>query len=115
MNFDKIQLSSTASSLKILQQGSGSFTVPALPGAGSISGSATILHSYSSDNLLFQAAFDGATTNGVVIPWESNDGRTTAYGRIDSTALYLFCISSDASGGGSPSFVITYSYRILIP
>lgn len=115
VDFTKLRLSSTASSNKVLLSGTGSFSVAALAGAGETFSSATIPHGYSSDNLLFQVTTVGGGTDGVILPWQSNDGRVTQYARLDSTNLYIFCISSDASGLGSAGFTITYYYRILIP
>lgn len=115
IDFNKIQLSSNASSLKVLLQGSGSFAVPALAAAGNVVGSATIPHGFSSDNLLFQVATNGASTSGTILPWESNDGRNLQYARLDAINLYIYCISNDGSGLGAPGFTITYFYRILIP
>lgn len=118
IDYTKIQLSSDASSNKVLLEGTGSFNVAALGGAGETFGIATIPHGYGSDNLLHQTA---ATTNTAgtgsqpTLPWRSNDGRVTQYAYVDSTNLYIVCISSDSSGAGSPARTVTYFYRVLIP
>ena len=118
-DFTKIQLTSSASSLKILKEGAGTFVIPNLPGAGDTFGVATIAHGYTSDNLLTQASVysnsSGAVINPVVLPWSSNDGRVILYTRHDSTNLYIYGIHSDSGGSGFPSAVVSYSYRILIP
>lgn len=115
IDYTKIELSSAASSNKVLLDGFGTFNVPALVGAGNTFGSATVPHGINSDNLLFQVSTTGAGTDGVILPWASNDGRKLQYARLDSTNLYIFCISSDASGLGASAFTVTYYYRILIP
>lgn len=114
-DFTKIQLSSSASSLKVLKQGSGTFTIPLLPGAGEKQATATIPHGYTSDNILFQVATTGGSTDGVILPWESNDGRVILYAQIDSTNLYIIGNDNDSGGTGQPARTITYYYRILIP
>lgn len=113
-----LQLSSDFSSNKIFKEGSGSFSVASLPGSGETYGSATIAHSFGSDNLIFQvgcstdAAGTGAKT---VLPWASPDGRVIMYARIDSSNLYIYCISSDSSGFGASARTVSYSYRVLVP
>lgn len=114
-DFTKIQLSSSASSNKLLKEGSGSITVAALGGAGETQTTATIPHGFATDILIPQVTTIGAGTDGVIIPWESNDGRFIQYLRIDSTNLYITIISSDTSGLGAPGFTATYYYRIIIP
>lgn len=119
VNFDKIQLSSSASSNKVLLQDVGNFTVPALPGAGETFGIATIPHAYGNDGLIAQVTVFGSTVGNLIdrttAPWQSNDGRKTVYASVDSSNLYIACISSDSSGLGNPSFVVQYTYRLLIP
>ncbi len=115
IDFSKLELSSSSSSNKILLQDSGSFNVPALPGAGNTFGSVTIPHSYKSDNLIFQVTTTGGTTDGVTLPWSSNDGRMFQYASVDSNNLYIYTISADASGLGAPGYTINYTYRVLVP
>ncbi len=114
-DFTKIQMSSSASSNKVIKEGSGSFNVPSLPGAGETFGFAAIAHTFIGDNLLWQVSTNGGPTDGVVLPWSSNDNRINMYARLDTTNLYIYCISSDSSGLGAPAFTINYFYRVLIP
>ena len=118
-DFTKIQLTSSASSLKILLQGTGTFTIPNLPGIGDVFGVATIPHGYTNDNLLFQASAysnsAGAVINPVVLPWSSSDNRVVLYTRLDSTNLYIYGIHSSSGVGGYATALVNYSYRILIP
>lgn len=115
VDYTKIQLSSVASSNKMVLQGGGSFTVPALPGAGDTFGIATVAHPYGSDGLIYQVSVSGVGIATTILPWQSNDGRRQAYVSVDSANLYIVCISSDASGLGNPSFNVQYTYRLLIP
>lgn len=114
-SLEKLQMSSLASSQKVLLQGSGSFVVPALGGAGNLFASAVIPHGYGDDNLIFQVATDSAAINGINLPWDSGDGRVAQYAQLDATNLEIFFLSSDASGFGAPSYTVNYAYRILIP
>ena len=114
-DYNKAQLFSTASSNKVLKEGSGSFDVAALGGAGETFGIATIPHGHSSDELIAQVSTNGGPSDGTVLPWSSNDGRIVQYAYIDSTNLYIVCISSDSSGFGAPARTISYYYRLLIP
>lgn len=115
IDFTKIQLSSIASSNKVLIEGTSNFSVPSLPGIGETFGVGTVAHNFGTDNLLFQVSTNGGPTDGAVLPWSSNDNRIIMYSRIDSVNLYTFCISSDSSGLGAPAFNIVYYYRVLIP
>lgn len=118
IDFTKIQLTSEASSNKLLIEGTGSFNVPVLPGAGETFGSATVAHNFGTSNLLFQVAINsptGVVIEETVLPWGSNDGRFFAYARIDTANLSIFAISSDTSGFGQPAFTVNYTYRVLVP
>lgn len=115
IDYQKIQLVSNASSNKVLLEGSGSFTLASLPGAGETTTTDPVPHGFSSDNLLFQVSCDGGPQDGTILPWESNDGRVILYASIDSTNLNVTGISSDLSGFGAPAYTITYYYRILVP
>lgn len=119
IDYTKIQLTSEASSNKVLIEGSSSFAVPPLPGAGEVFAFATIPHPFGSDNLLFQVAISSTTPGALiaetVIPWSSNDNRLISYLRLDSSNLYIFVISSDSGGLGAPAFTVNYSYRVLVP
>jgi hypothetical protein len=114
-DFTKIQMSSSASSNKVLIQGTNNFSVAALAGAGETFGVGSVAHNFGSDNLLYQVSTTGGPTDGAVLPWSSNDGRIMMYARVDTINLYVFCISSDSSGFGAPGFNIVYYYRVLIP
>lgn len=114
-DFTKAQMSSTQSSNKVFLSDSGTFTVPSLPGAGETFGIATIPHHFGSDALIPQVSTNGGPTSGVVLPWSSNDNRINQYAYVDSTNLYIVCLSSDSSGLGAPGFTISYFYRLLIP
>jgi len=117
MNFDFLQMSAISSSQKVYKEGSGSFTVPALSGAGETTGGATIPHEYGTKDLIWQvqASTDVAGTNSTVLPWTSNDGTVIMFARVDATYLVIVCISSDVSGFGAPARTVTYTYRLLVP
>lgn len=113
-NFNVVQMSSDSISLKIQKEGTASFTVPALAAPGNSSATATIPHGYSSNQLLFQVGANGASVDGVVLPWTSNDGRVTLYAYLDSTNLYIVGVNNIAAGT-APARNITAGYKILIP
>jgi hypothetical protein len=115
LDYTKIQMTTAASSNKVILQGNDVIHVPALGGAGEILGTTTIPHNAGTDYLLFQVGATGVFSYNVMVPWISNDGRVTLYAMIDSTNLYVCCISEDASGLGSPAFDVSFFYRILIP
>jgi hypothetical protein len=118
VNIQNIQMSSITSSNKVLLEGSGSYTVPNLPGAGDTSGSVTIAHNYGSDNLMVQvqATTDTAGTSGwAMLPWSSGDGRLIQYWSLDANNLYITTNHNDSSGFGYPASTVNYFYRILIP
>ena len=117
MNLENVQLSVNASSQKVIQEGSGSFEVPALPGSGSTYGVATIPHPYGSNELIaeVQASTNVAGTNASVMPWASPDGRLTQYTSVDDTNLYIYCVSKDSSGFGAAARTVTYTYRLIAP
>lgn len=118
IDFTKIQMLSSLSSNKVLMQGTGSFVVPALPGAGEVSATQTIAHNYGSDNLLFQVrcTTDITGTSGdsiFLLPWSSNDNSTIIYYFWDSTNLYI--TRNNNSFVSFPATTVSYSYRILVP
>jgi hypothetical protein len=119
IDYSKIQLFSGASSNKLLLEGSSSFNIAPLGGAGETFSVATVPHPFGSDNLLYQVAVNsntvGAIIDETVIPWSSNDNRIICYARVDTTNLYVFTISSDSSGLGAPAFTVNFTYRILVP
>ncbi len=115
INYADIIMSSKASSNKVLLEGSGTLSVAALSGAGETHTIATIPHNYGSSDLLFQVSTNGGPTNGVMLPWESNDGRIRQWASVDATNLYITVNSNDSSGSGASAFTISYFYRILIP
>jgi hypothetical protein len=115
VDYTKIQTLSAVSSNKIVLQGSGTFTVPALAGAGETFGVATIPHGFASDNLLYQVTTNSRAVTQAVLPWAPGDNRQIQYATIDSTNLYIYFISTDSSGFGEPAFTVNYVYRILAP
>jgi hypothetical protein len=114
IDYSKLQMSSAASSNKVLLEGNGTFVVPNLPGPGSVFGSASIPHTFGSDKLLYQVTTNSTITVGAILPWQSNDGRILHYAQISSTELTIFAISSSV-GAAIPSYSIDYTYRILVP
>jgi hypothetical protein len=114
-DFSKIQMLSSASSNKVLLEGSGTLSVNSLGTSGETHTTATIAHNFGSDNLLFQVSTNGGPTDGVMLPWESSDSRIIQYASIDDTNLYITVNSNDSSGYGAGAFTITYYYRVLIP
>lgn len=119
IDYTKIQQVSSATSNKVLLQGTGSFNIAALGGAGETTSSATIPHAYDSDNLLIQVTAYSTTPGALIdqtrLPWASNDGRIILYTSIDSTNVYVTAISNDSSGLGAPARTVDYVYRILVP
>jgi len=117
-DFSKLQMTSKASSNKVLRQGSGTFVVALLPGAGEVSTTEVIAHNFNSDNLIFQVS---ATTNvagtgqQTTLPWGSPDGRVLIYAFLDDRNLYIVRLNNDSGGGGFPSTPVAYNYRLLIP
>lgn len=119
IDYSKIQLISSASSNKVQIEGSSSFSVAPLPGAGETFSVASVPHNFGTDNLLFQVAVNSTTAGAIidetVLPWSSNDNRLISYARVDTTNLYVFVISSDSGGFGAPAFTVNYTYRVLVP
>ena len=118
LDLTKIILSSTASSLKVLKEGSGSLTIPGFTAPGEATGTATIAHGYGEDGLLFQVSSDGGTsptTDATVLPWESNDGQVILYAYLNSTNLVIVGIDSSVGAGPVSARTISYYYRIFIP
>lgn len=119
-DYKNMALSSSNSSNKVLMQGSGSFTVPNLPGLGTTSGSVTIPHGFESDNLIFQVS---ATTDIAgagdysFLPWGSNDARLSMYAYIDNdtSSLVIVSVHTDSSGFGYPAQTVNFTYRLIIP
>jgi hypothetical protein len=115
IDYSKIQMSSNASSNKILKQGTGSFVVPALAGAGETFNFATIPHGLATDELLYQVSTNSSVVSQAMLPWSPEDNRQIQYASLDSTNLYIYFISTDSGGFGEPAITVNYSYRILIP
>lgn len=115
IDYTELQLSSNNSSNKILKEGTGSFVVPALPGAGETFNFATISHGFGSDNLLYQVSTSSNVVTQAMLPWAPNDNRQIQYASIDSNNLYIYFISTDTGGLGEPAITVNYSYRILVP
>lgn len=115
-DWTKIQQLSSASSNKVYLEGIGSFTVAALPGAGETFSRAVIPHPFGSDNLLYQVStLSGVSVNRKILPWAPGDNRQIQFAAIDSTSLYIYFISTDTGGLGSPAFTVNYTYKILVP
>lgn len=113
IDYSALQMSIAASSNKLIQEGTGSISIPAIVGSGEEFRTATIPHNQGHDNLLFQVGVALDINNDAVIPWQSNDGRIIAFASIDATNLYITINSNTLAG--APSFLFPYSYRILIP
>lgn len=117
VDYSKLQMSTLASSNKVLLQGSGTIAVPNLPGTGQQAVIATIPHGYLNDQLLFQvsATISLTGTNWTTLPYMSNDGRLIMWAYVDSTTLNIVINHNDSSGAGFPSSTVNYQYRVLIP
>lgn len=117
VDYSKLQMSTLASSNKVIAQGSGTATVPNLPGLGETAITITIPHGYLSDNLLFQvsATISLTGTAWTTLPYMSNDGRLIMWAYVDSTTLNIVVNHNDSSGAGFPSSTVNYQYRVLIP
>lgn len=114
-DYSKIQQSSDASSNKIWRTGSGSFIVPALTGAGEVFNVVLIPHGLGSRDLLYQVSTASEAIDRAILPWAPNDNRQIQFAAYDSTNLVIYFISTDSSGTGSPTFNVSYTYKILIP
>lgn len=119
IDFDKIAMTTGASSNKLLLEDDDSFLLPILGGAGENSASKSVAHGQTNDKLLFQVEAysntSGAVIDPVILPWQSNDGRLALFARVGSTSLTVVAIHFDASGLGDPARLINFSYRVLIP
>lgn len=118
VDYTKIQMVSSTSSNKVFAEDDGTFVVPVLPGIGEVTATATIPHTYGSDNLLFQVGTSNdvaGTAIQTVLPWASNDGRVIIYASLDANNLYITRINSDSSGFGFPATTVKYFYRLLVP
>lgn len=114
-DYTKIQMTSAASSNKVLKEGTGTFTIPGFTAPGESTATATIAHGFGSDELLVQVSVDNVTVGSAAIPWGSNDNRLILYPAVDSTNLYITGIFSSGGAGAEPVIDVTYYYRILIP
>lgn len=115
IDYNKIQMTTAASSNKVIKQDDDVIHVPLLPGAGEVLGVTTIPHNAGTDNLIFQVGATNVFGVNALFPWMSNDGRITLYAMVDTVNLYVCCISEDASGFGQAAFDVNFFYRILIP
>ncbi len=110
---ENMQTSSSTSSMKILAQGSGSLTVPALAGAGQVQGTSVIPHGYGSDLLLFQVV---VKMTGVydMAPWNANSNNVGIWASIDENNLTVY---GESNSGAAPvaARTVEYYYRIFIP
>jgi hypothetical protein len=111
-----VQMTAATSSMKILAEGTGTFTIPAIPVLGAEQGTATIPHGYGSDELLFQVGVTLNTTENMMIPWQSNDGRVCLWASLDDTNLVIYGEHNELiTPGATPAKTVDYYYRIFIP
>jgi hypothetical protein len=119
IDYTKLQQYSQASSNKVWRSGSGSFTVAALVGAGETFNIATIPHTTGNRDLLYQVTANITPALGstyrITFPWAPGDNRQIAFAAHDTVNLYIYFISTDSSGLGEGSFLVEYTYRILVP
>lgn len=116
IDYEKAQLISTASSNKVFKEGSGTFTVPSLSGAGETFGGATIAHGFGTSDLIYQVTTTSSVVSGrVILPWAPGDNRQIQFAAVDTIDLVIYFISTDSSGLGSPGFTVNYTYKLLIP
>lgn len=113
MDVTKIQMSSLTSSMKLLDSGSGTATVPAVAGGDSGSVVITIAHGHTSDELIWEAGIINSLGQVFFTPFAPGAGSFFFVSYLDSTNLYIEAIRSPAVD--TPAEQITYSYRIFIP
>lgn len=112
-----IQQSSETISLKLLQQGAGSFVVvPNSLDAHFAEGISEVFHGFGSDELLWQVTFTSVETadSNVLTPYTPSDGRVSVISYVDSTNLYVGCMAQSA-GDVYSTFTVNYTYRLLVP
>lgn len=115
-DYTKIQLLSSASSNKVYKEGSGSFTVAALGGAGETFASVAISHGFGTTDLIYQVTtLSEVATSRKILPWAPGDNRQIQFASINILNLVIIFISTDSSGLGSPAFHVSYTYKILVP
>lgn len=115
LDYTKVQLYSEASSNKIWKTGSGSFTVPALPGSGETFNFVPIPHGLGTRSMIIQVSTSSEAVSRAILPWASGDNRQIQFASYNTSNLNIFFISTDSSGLGSPAFHVNYVYRILVP
>lgn len=118
VDFSKIQMSSINSSLKLLLEGNGVISFPAITSStgGTVWQTVTVAHNYGSDNLLFQAGFnevDGTYHNAMMAPFEAGDGSLNAFATLDATNLYINL--GWQTNSALPAISFQYIYRLLVP
>lgn len=116
IDFTTAQMTSEASSQKLVLEGSGTFTTAYLPSSGEVLGGVTIPHGQGTDRLLFQVSTStdlAGTVINAMAPWQSGDGRVTIWATIDSANLYIYRLNTTFSD--FPATTVKYVYKILIP
>lgn len=110
VDIKNLMMSSTASSQKLIKEGTGTLTIPAFTGPGVSTGLVIIPHGHNSDKLLFQVV-----QNDRVSPYGSNDNRRREFAYIDNQNLYIVSKYEVTGSTSEPAISVPYSYRILIP
>lgn len=113
----QILMSSETASLKLWLEGTGTFVVPSTGTTVTIT--VPIPHGFGSDGLIWQvglnATYEGfSTTQGIITPWATGDGRSRFSSYLDATNLYIVGFAGTA-GVATPTTDVTYYYRLLIP
>jgi hypothetical protein len=115
IDWTKLQLYSGASSNKIWLENSGTFTVAAAPPNSDGHTTITIPHGFGSDNLIWQVSMTGAASDWHVVPYAPGDNSLWLFASLDTSNLYITGTQIDSSGFGRPSYVCSYTYKILVP
>lgn len=121
LDFEKIQLSARNSSLKLIQQGSGTLTVPhgsTTPGGVEYTeGTVTIPHNYGSDELLCQVAlgtFVGGAP-GMLAPQVTPARTIWIFAHLNETNLYITGGEARPGGVTAEGYSVAFYYRLLVP
>lgn len=108
-----LQMSSATASLKLLAQGSGTFSVPST--STNVTRTSVVFHGYGNDNLIWQVGINSPELGiNIITPWASSDGQTILVSTLDSNNL---TVTGKAQTAGTPTlaYTVNYYYRILIP